>query len=68
MLVEEILLRNNQYQVLKASGVREAMEIAEEHVPSLIICDYYMPDGDGFDLCRKIREHPQLRDTMFILL
>jgi putative two-component system response regulator len=68
MLVEDILLRDPDYRVLKASGVREAMEVAEEHIPSLIVCDYYMPDGDGFSLCRKIKEHPHLYDTMFILL
>lgn len=68
MLMEEILERNKDYTVLKAGTVREAMEVAEEHLPSLIVCDYYMPDGDGFALCRKIRQHPQMYDTPFILL
>jgi len=67
-LIEQILIANPSYRVLKAGDAREAMRVAEEHMPSLILCDYYMDGEDGFEFCRKIKQHPRLYDTMFILL
>ncbi|MBI3787304.1 MAG: response regulator [Ignavibacteriales bacterium] len=56
------------YEVLTASDGAEALAIAEEHIPSIIVSDYYMPLMDGFELCGAIKKHPVLRDTMFMLL
>ena len=50
------LLRTRGYEVLtamSASAAREAM--AREH-PDLIVLDLGLPDGDGVELCREIRE------------
>lgn len=67
-LLEHLLHTNPGYRILKAGGEQEAMRIAEEEVPSLIVSDYYMQDGDGFTLCTKVKNHPHLYDTMFMLL
>lgn len=56
------------YVVLTSTSPLTAMQIAEKHRPEVILSDYYMPDQDGFTFCRKIKEHPQLRSSMFILL
>jgi len=56
------------YRVLTATNAPDGMRIAEEHRPLLIISDYYMPVEDGFQFCRKIKSHPVLRDTMFMVL
>ncbi len=57
-----------QYDVFVATNAEDAMTLAEEHVPSLIISDYYMPFEDGFTFCQKIKSHPKLYDAMFILV
>lgn len=56
------------YEVLIAHDGKEALAIAEEHLPSIIVSDYYMPVMDGFELCGAIKKHPVLHDTMFMLL
>ena len=44
------------YRVLEAGGVREAEQLAPSHNPDLLLMDLGLPDGDGIDLVRRIRE------------
>ena len=62
------MLANAGYQVLKATSAGEGIAVAEQEIPSLIISDYYMPNVDGIEFCREIKDHTVLRDTMFMLL
>ncbi|NEQ35075.1 MAG: response regulator transcription factor [Okeania sp. SIO3I5] len=45
------------YQVITAENGREALELLEEQVPDLIICDVMMPEMDGYTLVQHIREN-----------
>jgi response regulator RpfG family c-di-GMP phosphodiesterase len=56
------------YLVLTTTNPLTAMQMAEKHLPDVILSDYYMPEQDGFTFCRKVKEHPLLRKSMFILL
>lgn len=44
------------YQVTRASTVKEAMRLMTERTFSLYILDLTLPDGSGYDVCRKIKE------------
>ena len=44
------------YQVTRASTVKEAMRLMAERPFSLYILDLTLPDGSGYDVCRKIKE------------
>ena len=44
------------YRVLEAGGVREAEQLAPSHNPDVLLMDLGLPDGDGIDLVRRIRE------------
>ena len=44
------------YQVSTASTGREALQIFERKVPDLIILDLSLPDVDGIQVCRSVRE------------
>jgi two-component system KDP operon response regulator KdpE len=44
------------YRVVEAGGVREAEQLAPGHNPDLFLLDLGLPDGDGVDLTRRIRE------------
>ena len=54
------------YQVLEASDGRQALEVAAEHRPDLVLMDLAMPVLDGFDAIRSIRAHPDLRELPVI--
>ncbi len=64
----ESLLEPFGYQVIIASGMTEAMALAREHLPTLIISDVRMHEGSGFELCEAIKTDPRLKQIPFILL
>ena len=52
----EAFLKNESYQVYKAHSSNEAIKIIESESLDLAIIDIMLPDGNGFDLCKLIRE------------
>ena len=52
----EAFLKNESYQVYKAHSSNEAIRIIESESLDLAIIDIMLPDGNGFDLCKLIRE------------
>ncbi len=44
------------YEIMTASSVSEALHLARTDHFDLFILDRYFPDGEGFDLCRRILE------------
>ena len=61
-------LKKEGYTVLNAGNGREAVVIAKKEKPHLIILDVMMPDMDGIETCREIREQPGLKDTVIAFL
>lgn len=65
----EVALRNWGYQVLTAKDGTGAWEILNQHgSPPLAILDWMMPEIDGAQLCRMIRESSSLAKMYVILL
>lgn len=56
----EIYLKNEGFQIIKASNGREALEVLEEEEVHLIILDIMMPEMDGIKACMKIREEKNM--------
>jgi len=52
----EITLNNNDYHTLEASTAKEGFSTAVVHPPDLIILDLGLPDDDGQNVLRKLRE------------
>lgn len=46
---------------ITASNGREALEKAQAEHPDLIFLDIVMPEMDGFETCRKLRNHPETK-------
>jgi two-component system alkaline phosphatase synthesis response regulator PhoP len=36
--------------------------------PDLVVLDVMLPEVDGFEVCRRLRRHPDLRDTKILML
>ncbi|MEQ1703105.1 MAG: response regulator, partial [Ilumatobacteraceae bacterium] len=58
------VLRNAGHQVRTAGSIAEALDELAISSPDVVILDLGLPDGDGLDLCRMIRE----RSSAYVLM
>lgn len=56
------------YQTLLASNGAEAIRVAEEKSPQVIILDLLMPGMNGIETCRALRTNPKTRNIRIIML
>lgn len=56
------------YQVSKAKNGNIGLEKAKSENPHLIILDVMMPEMDGIETCRHIRQIPELKDSIVLFL
>ena len=61
-------LKKEGYNVFTANNGKEAVTVAKQESPQLIILDVMMPDMDGIETCREIRDIPGLKDVMIAFL
>ena len=61
-----VLLSGQNYDVIEASNGKEALDLARQTPPDLIISDILMPVMDGFALCREWKIDSQLHSIPFI--
>jgi PleD family two-component response regulator len=60
--------RVQNYEVLTVAWGAEALKVADESHLDLIMLDVRLPDIDGFELCRKLREARKTKDTPILFL
>jgi diguanylate cyclase (GGDEF)-like protein/PAS domain S-box-containing protein len=58
-LAYQHLLERNGFQVTTASTIGDAADKAAQTSYDLVIVDYYLPDGNGDELCRRLSSKPQ---------
>jgi two-component system alkaline phosphatase synthesis response regulator PhoP len=56
------------FDVIQAHNGREAIEWVESHNPDFVITDYQMPEIDGFEFCRYLRNRPETADVPIVML
>jgi two-component system alkaline phosphatase synthesis response regulator PhoP len=61
-------LKKEGYRVFTANNGKEAVIVAKKENPDIIILDVMMPDMDGIETCREIRDLPGLKDVMIAFL
>lgn len=64
----EFLMKKAGLEVRTASDGQGALASVSSEVPDLVLLDISMPNGDGFEVCRKIRENPAWQDVRIIML
>ncbi|VEP12633.1 Two component LuxR family transcriptional regulator [Hyella patelloides LEGE 07179] len=56
------------YDVMTAENGREALEVLDNKVPDMIICDVMMPEMDGYSLVKHIRQEPRTNTIPVLFL
>jgi len=61
-------LEDSGFTVDAASNAREGLELARRKLPDLIITDIMMPQVDGYQFLKQLREEPQFKTTPIVFL
>jgi len=64
----EYNLLKEGYKIFTASNGRDAYNLAKLHQPDLIVLDVMMPEMDGVETCKMIRQMPSLENTLIVFL
>lgn len=62
------LTLSEQYDVIQAHNGQEGLQIAQQKIPDLIVCDYMMPVMNGREFCKTLKRDILLRHIPFIML
>jgi two-component system alkaline phosphatase synthesis response regulator PhoP len=66
--VVAIKLRNNGYEVLTAENGAEALKVACEEKPDIIVTDFQMPVMAGLEMVEALRQNQDTADVPVIML
>ena len=66
LVLLERLLTKSGYEVASGRNGSEALAIAEQLPPELIVTDILMPVMDGFELCRRWKSDDRLKGIPFV--
>ncbi|ACJ00629.1 MULTISPECIES: phosphate regulon transcriptional regulator PhoB [Rhodospirillales] len=61
-------LEKEGFRVISASDGEEALLLANEQAPHLVLLDWMLPLMSGLEVCRQLRRNPKTRDTPVIML
>ena len=62
------ILGEHHYEVRPVTNGRQALLAVEHDPPDLILLDINMPEMDGYEVCARLKERPELRDIPVIFL
>jgi len=62
-----LMLQRQGYDIIVANSGQQALGKAQADDPSLIILDIMMPDMDGYEVCRQLRNNPMTEPIPIIM-
>ncbi|MGD2158440.1 MAG: response regulator, partial [Anaerolineales bacterium] len=62
-----MMLENKGYEIFAAKGGNDALSIAQNELPSLIILDVMMPDMDGYETAQHLRNDPRTKKIPIVM-
>jgi len=62
------LLDQFGFNLLVASNWNDALRLLEDSLPDIILLDVLMPEMDGFEVCRRIKENKKTRDIPILFM
>jgi len=66
-LIDFHLSREGYSTIVTASG-REALDLIQRKKPDLVMLDIMLPDLDGLEICRRVKQDPGLSDTPIVMV
>jgi two-component system, chemotaxis family, response regulator PixH len=60
-------LKESGYEVIKATGAKEALEKASSEKLDIIVTDVVMPGMSGFELCRALKRNPSTENVPIVV-
>ena len=64
----KIYLEAEGYRTFAAANGREALDFIAKKKPSLVLLDLMMPEIDGYEVLRRLREDPETKDLRIVIL
>lgn len=62
----ELALKTEGFSIISSANSREAIKLAVEELPQLVLVDLLMPELDGIDICIELRHKPELENTLIV--
>lgn len=63
-----VILQRQGYEVMEASNGREALDFVRQRQPDLVLLDIHMPEMDGYEALRVIRDSQRGRNVPIVAL
>ena len=67
MELMSLYLKESGYNVIKATGAKEALEKVVQQKPDVIVTDVVMPGMSGFELCRYLKKDPITENVPIVI-
>jgi len=62
------LLEMEGYEVITAQSGEASLRLIEQSPPDMALLDVMMPDMDGYELCRRLRQNPRTAGIPIVML
>ena len=62
------LMSDSDIEILKAGNGKDALDLIIKEKPDMVFLDVMMPEMDGFEVCRKVRQEYNNKETYIIIL
>lgn len=68
VLLLKVLLTNEKYQIITSNNGKQAIEMVKTEKPDLILLDVMMPEMDGFEVAKCLKNDPETHEIPIIFL
>lgn len=66
--IQRIFFDSNDYELKYSDNGSDAIQLAEDFVPDVILLDIMMPNMNGYEVCQRIKSNPRTADIMVLFL
>lgn len=66
--IMNVNLSSEGYQIFTAENGKEALKLADKHLPHLVVLDVMMPVMDGIETCERLRMDDRFQNTIIMFL